>query len=88
MVLPLASLNGTAVARWWLATMCKVAHAVEQRRLTVSDGEEEKWEKPPPTLPTRGIMLASPRGTAVTGGVWSPSHHRAQCHARSIVLAG
>jgi hypothetical protein len=39
----------------------------------VSDGEEEKWERPSSAVPTCGIRPASPRGAAATSGVWSPS---------------
>jgi hypothetical protein len=47
----------------------------------VSDGEEDKWERPSPAVPMRGIRPASPRGTTATGGVRSPLHHHLWCHA-------
>jgi hypothetical protein len=49
----------------------------------VSYGGEEKWERPSPTVPTRGIRSASPHGTMATGGVRLPLHHRAHCHMRA-----
>jgi hypothetical protein len=87
MVLPLAWLDGTAVDWWWLATASRVAHAAKQRWSSVSDGEEEKWERPPPIMPTRGIRSASPRGMAATGGVRSPSCHHARCRASGTCAA-
>jgi hypothetical protein len=54
----------------------------------VSDGEEEKCKRPSPVVPIRGIRPASPRGMAATGGVRSPSCHRAQCHARASGWCG
>jgi hypothetical protein len=51
----------------------------EQSQSSVRDGEEEKWERPSPVVPTRGIRSASPCEMAATGGVRSPSHHRLQC---------
>jgi hypothetical protein len=54
MVLALAWLDRTAMARWWLAMVSKAAHAAEQRRSRMSDGEEEKLERPPHVVPTLG----------------------------------
>jgi hypothetical protein len=54
--------------------MSRAVHAAEQRRSSVSDGEEEKWDKPSP---------ASPRGTAATSGVQSPLHHCTRCLTRA-----
>jgi hypothetical protein len=50
----------------------------------VSDGEEEKWERPSPIVPMCGIRPASPRGVAATNGVRSPLHHRPRCHMRAL----
>jgi hypothetical protein len=73
MALPFAWLDDTEVARWWLAAVSRAVHAAVQRRSSVSEGEEEKCERPSPVVPMRGIRPASPRGTAVTGGVQSPA---------------
>jgi hypothetical protein len=72
MALPLAWLDGTEAVRWWLAAASRAAHMAEQWWSSVRDGEEEKWERPSPTVPTRGIRPASPRGTMAIGGVSSP----------------
>jgi hypothetical protein len=57
------------VTRQWLVTASRAdrqRREQEQRRSSVSDGEEEKWETPSPVVPTRGIRPASPCGV-VTG---------------------
>jgi hypothetical protein len=50
----------------------------------VSDGEEEKWERPSPIVPMCRIRPASPRVVAATNGVRSPLHHRPRCHTRAL----
>jgi hypothetical protein len=49
----------------------------------MSDGEEEKWERPSPVVPMHRIRPTSPRGTTATGGVRSPSCHHARCRVRA-----
>jgi hypothetical protein len=61
-----------------VTTASIAGHAAEQRRSSVSGGEEEKWESPSPIVATRGIRQASPCGMVVTSGVRSPSCHRAR----------
>jgi hypothetical protein len=88
MALPLAWLDITVAARWWLATASRAAHATEQRQSSMSDGEEVKWESPPPAVPTCGIRSASPHGMTAAGSVRSPSCHRAWCRKRMTDVAG
>jgi hypothetical protein len=47
---------------------CRLAREQEQRQLSMSDGEEEKWERPSPTVPTRKGISPSPLGAAA--GRW------------------
>jgi hypothetical protein len=49
----------------------------------VSDGEEEKWERPSFVVPMHRIRQASPRGTTATGGARSPSCHHTRCRMRA-----
>jgi hypothetical protein len=51
-----------------VAMASRARHVAEQRRSSVSNGEEEKWERPP-VVPTCGIRPVSPRGTVATNGV-------------------
>jgi hypothetical protein len=71
----------------------------EQRRVAKSragvegiaeaEGEserEERVEEEFSNATTREGVRSWPRGTAATGGVWSPSHHRAWCRARVLAI--
>jgi hypothetical protein len=78
MALALAWLDGTKAARWWLAM---ASRAVRSRAgveaIAEAEGESEHEES------GRGLWLC-PHGTAVTGGVPSPSRHHVRCHAHAV----
>jgi hypothetical protein len=66
--------------------MASKATTTERRASAESTREVVKVKSgSSPCAPTRGIRTPGPRGTAVTGGVQSPSHQHARCHAHALV---
>jgi hypothetical protein len=66
------------------ATASRARHAAEQRRLSVSDGEDEKWSWLLLT-PSQRVRTRRPCTWVVkTGGVQSLLHHRSRCCSRTL----
>jgi hypothetical protein len=87
MALPLAWLDGTEVARWWLAMASRAVRSrVGAEVIAEAEGEiereEERVEEDISTATTHDGIRLCPRGTVATGGVRLLSHHHAWSRAR------
>jgi hypothetical protein len=86
MALPLAWLDSTEVAQWWLAMASRATRSQARAEVIAeaedeSEREEKRVEEDFSTATTRDGIRLCPHGTAVTDGVRSPSRHHTRCHA-------